>query len=1566
MTISATQDLSQPRTYTLAQRIIAGVLLMTMEFVPIRAGVDRVLTLRLGRAAYAAPVADPGAPPRFQPAITQTTGSSPVPVVNITAPNAAGASLNRYRQFNVDPGGLVINNSTTGGGTLLGGAVGANPLLNGRAASVIINEVTSRGDAFASAINGAIEVYGPRADLVIANPNGIACGGCAFVNTPRITLTTGVPQFLDAPNGSPTSFDAAVAWAYDVRGGAIRIGAPGGQAGIEGTVGQIDLIAESIGLYARLRAGTAANLVAGRQWVAFDAAGNVVHAANGENAGAGYAIDASELGAVTAGQISLIATAAGPGVRVDGRLAASTGDLLISANGDVSIGAAYASRDLRASSNASLTLAGDALAGGDMALVAGRNLSSAGLSAQNIRLDAGGTLSGSGAINAAGAITMDAGGSIVHNGAVDAGATLSLHAQQDITLSGPAQGMAAAQLDARGKASVHDLSSAGSVKIDAGGDITTGIVQSDAEVRLTSGGGILSQGMLTAASAVTLDAQDDIGIAAGLHSGAGLDARSRSGSVIVTGDASADGDVLIGAAADISVKQGSLTSKGKLTARAGKGIDIAGNVQADRALELTAESADLAVRGQLYTGEALTVRAGADLALDGKVAAIGAAIATAGGSATIGGVSEFGNTLDVEAGGVATFKRNLTVVDKATLTAGGLQAGGDATIGGKLNAAISGDATLDGNLTVLSDFTLHAKGEVGLGGVTVVAGNATASSGRKMTLAGNLIADGDARLEAGDVLSQTSGLTAAVGSLNASGDNGVSSRGAMIAGADVTIKSARGTVQVGYASAQDDLTVSAGRNNESSALEAHGNIEQTAGGSIINRGTVLAGGALTQHASGDIEQASANIGKTIAASADGSITYRNTVVTGLLDLQAGRDLTLADAADAGAARLIAANRLATTGVQQIRGALTGDAATMTLDADTTSAGNAVFTARSGDLTGAGAVKAGGNLTLSAQGFIDRGGFSGAIGRLSASGVKGVTLGDVIALGDSVVSSAEGNAILAGSTASVGNTAVTAGGDIVVGKSLLALGKATMTAGGRMDINGTVDTPGNARLEAGGAMTIKADVRADGNATLIGADIANQALVSAGADVTMQAADRLDSGTVHASGNAILGGARVTSGETKVAGDFTVHGGDITLGGGTTVRGASAFTGKHMENRGARATGKRLDIAVDTLTNTTGSELVAVGDTVIGAREVRNAGAIYGANTSVVSTGAVDNSGGAMLSKESTTLHANALIGNRDGLIASDGNVVVEVPGQLDNSGGNIYAGNDLTLSLPGRTFDPNAVTNGALAVKNKLTVIADGFNNSGDWTAPGTYLDLQIQQSFINRGVLQKAGDLSIATPAAIENSGRIIAGGKLALAGSAITNTGLLHANEDLTLTAGGDIVNQGVLQAAGKLKLQGNALDNRNTNQADEATAGIRASGDIRIDMARLVDNSVGSIVAGGDVTITAPEVRNDRAPQSESVVNSTSYSKEVLVGLLVETNRTAVVDLSGDAGGEGRQAIPDTTLGDYHPDYKTNTMASPATVWVVVPGSEEAGSYRISVNDTIALPVVDVTNVEQRHGR
>jgi filamentous hemagglutinin len=137
--------------------------------------------------------------------ITQT--ASGIDQINIASPNANGLSHNKFDEYNVNVAGQIINNfsgknpaeinagSQANGltQTQIGGLVIANPNLNqAGSANIILNEVTSGN---VSQLLGYTEIAGTKADLILANPNGITCKGCGFINTARLLMVAGKSEF---------------------------------------------------------------------------------------------------------------------------------------------------------------------------------------------------------------------------------------------------------------------------------------------------------------------------------------------------------------------------------------------------------------------------------------------------------------------------------------------------------------------------------------------------------------------------------------------------------------------------------------------------------------------------------------------------------------------------------------------------------------------------------------------------------------------------------------------------------------------------------------------------------------------------------------------------------------------------------------------------------------------------------------------------------------------------------------------------------------------------------------------------------------------------------------------------------------------------------------------------------------------------------------------------------------------------------------------------------------------------------------------------------------------------
>ena len=133
---------------------------------------------------------DTKAPADREPLVQET--ASGIPLVNIAAPSAGGVSRNDYERFNVPERGAILNNSYTLSKTELAGYVQGNANMAGGPAKIILNQVTSGQP---TAMNGFLEVAGTKADVVIANPNGITVNGGGFINTGRAILTTGRPEY---------------------------------------------------------------------------------------------------------------------------------------------------------------------------------------------------------------------------------------------------------------------------------------------------------------------------------------------------------------------------------------------------------------------------------------------------------------------------------------------------------------------------------------------------------------------------------------------------------------------------------------------------------------------------------------------------------------------------------------------------------------------------------------------------------------------------------------------------------------------------------------------------------------------------------------------------------------------------------------------------------------------------------------------------------------------------------------------------------------------------------------------------------------------------------------------------------------------------------------------------------------------------------------------------------------------------------------------------------------------------------------------------------------------------
>ena len=184
-----------------------------------------------------------------------------------------------------------------------------------------MNEVNSTNP---SHLNGWIEVAGDRAQVITANPAGISCNGCGFINASYTTLTTGTPILnQEALEG------------FRVQRGQVRIDG----LGLDGRNAEaVTILARSAEINAGLWAKRA-NLVTGTNEVTVDAQGQPTNitsviispfperftnslsgSASSPNDTPVFALDVTHLGGMYAGHIFLVGTEHGLGVRHAGRL----------------------------------------------------------------------------------------------------------------------------------------------------------------------------------------------------------------------------------------------------------------------------------------------------------------------------------------------------------------------------------------------------------------------------------------------------------------------------------------------------------------------------------------------------------------------------------------------------------------------------------------------------------------------------------------------------------------------------------------------------------------------------------------------------------------------------------------------------------------------------------------------------------------------------------------------------------------------------------------------------------------------------------------------------------------------------------------------------------------------------------------------------------------------------------------------------------------------------------------------------------------------------------------------
>ncbi|MCG1042468.1 hemagglutinin repeat-containing protein [Mycetohabitans sp. B8] len=515
--------------------------------------------------AQAQIVADPGAPRDQQPTVLNAANG--VPLINIQAPSAGGVSRNTYSQFDVGHRGVILNNASTHTQTQLGGWVQGNPWLVNGTARVILNEINA---SHPSQLRGYMEVAGERAQVVVANPAGISCAGCGFINANRVTLTTGAPIM----NGG--NLDG-----YRVQQGAVTLTGGGLDAS---RADYTDIIARSVRINAglwvqQLRVITGANQVSASQSV-------VDSMATDSNVPA-FALDVSQLGGMYAQKIVLLGTEHGVGMRNAGQIGASAGELVVTVDGRLeNSGALQARTDTHLNVGSGVANSGTISAGRELVLDTPKDLDNRGGALHATRLE----------VNADS--VTNRGGTMEQTGAQD----LVVHAAQVRNREGGHIGQAGADADAA-TMPTHDRTSGMNVSDDsdaaplaAGALNVTHILDND-------GGSIMATGAIDLTARAGLDNE-------GGHLGVrnlnvkGGDLVNRLGELYVTGSP----QLQLGA---LQNETGQMQLAGPLTLNAQSFDNRAGQlvvVGGDNRLEVKNEL-DNSRGGQIVSDGALHIRA---------------------------------------------------------------------------------------------------------------------------------------------------------------------------------------------------------------------------------------------------------------------------------------------------------------------------------------------------------------------------------------------------------------------------------------------------------------------------------------------------------------------------------------------------------------------------------------------------------------------------------------------------------------------------------------------------------------------------------------------------------------------------------------------------------------------------------------------------------------------------------------------------------------------------------------------------------------------------------------------
>lgn len=241
------------------------------------------------------------------------------PIIEIAEPNDKGVSLNKYEDYNVDQRNLVINNSVSPVISKFAGAIDKNSNFNsGIEAEIIVNEVVS--DKITE-LNGYTEIAGKKAELIIANPNGIITKEAGFINTSRLSLIVGrntdidkLEFEIDKKNELIVENDLDLA-----------------------KVDSVTLIARIVKLRKEITAKSLRVQTGNNKATKLNNGEYDVTSRENISDKPTLSIDVSAFANIQAGKIYIVSTEEGVGVRMDSNLTTNVDDIIFETKGDIEI-----------------------------------------------------------------------------------------------------------------------------------------------------------------------------------------------------------------------------------------------------------------------------------------------------------------------------------------------------------------------------------------------------------------------------------------------------------------------------------------------------------------------------------------------------------------------------------------------------------------------------------------------------------------------------------------------------------------------------------------------------------------------------------------------------------------------------------------------------------------------------------------------------------------------------------------------------------------------------------------------------------------------------------------------------------------------------------------------------------------------------------------------------------------------------------------------------------------------------------------------------------------------------